>query len=106
MNLDRDEAEYHSIVLTNGKPNRKSGFKKAVEKFLKDHLGDSYYVEYVYSIGENISNINKCLSHVEKHFGDIDNSTTFNIKKSNWNDQKIVFMSWKNKNRALNRIFG
>ncbi len=105
MVIDKKTATFHTIVFSEYTPPDQNRFRSEVHAKLKSKLGDSFWVEYVNSIGENIENLSFCLDYVEKFYGTIDNSTTFTIKRSLWKDQQILLISWKNKNKILNRIF-
>ena len=92
-------------VLTEKRPLNLIRFRKRIESDLNSQLGDDFYVEYVHELEDEIQNLNKCLDYVEKKYGKLDDSTTFKIKRKKLDNQRVVYLSWKNRKRLLNRIF-
>ena len=105
MSSNRDNCMYHSLVLTEKRPLNFTRFQEKVKRDLFSQLGDDFHIEYVHELQEDIRNLNACLDYVEKKYGKLDDSTTFKIKRKTLNEQKIVYLSWKNKKRLINRIF-
>jgi hypothetical protein len=103
MNPKKETAKYHTIVITEIKPDDSYTFEEEITGIIRKRYNESsVYLEFKHGIQDDINNISVCLDWVNKKFGDIGNST-FTIKKNQHEEAgKFIIMSWKNS--FLNRL--
>jgi len=106
LNPDKNEANYHTLIITEKKPTDPFKFESNFDHELRTKYGkDSVFIQYIHGAGAAVDDFNQCLDFVAKNFYDL-GTTTFTIKRLKHEEiGNLVIMSWKNPNAIKNRIF-
>jgi hypothetical protein len=97
FHISKDNSLFNAMVFTENQPAQKDTFENIMSKGLRERYGtNSIYIYFKHGVGDMIKDYNKCLSEVDKIFGDIGN-TTFTVKKmEDAAVGKLIVLEWKN----------
>ena len=101
MNPNRNNANLHTMVLSEKKPLNILNFEEKVDTFIrKNKQSTTVFIQHKHGIGSQIKNINACLKLVEQDFGDVD-QISFTTDRYDTKSGDLLIIQWKNsiKNR-------
>jgi len=101
MNPNRNNANLHTMVLSEKKPSNILNFEEKVDTFIrKNEQYSTVFIQHKHGIGSKIKNIESCFKLIEKDFGDVD-KVSFTTDRYNTKSGELLIIQWKNsiKNR-------
>ncbi len=101
MNPNRNNANLHTMVLSEKKPLNILNFEEKVDTFIrKNKQSTTVFIQHKHGIGSQIKNIDACLKIIEHDFGDVDR-ISFTTDRYDTKSGDLLIIQWKNsiKNR-------
>jgi len=101
MNPNRNNANLHTMVLSEKKPSNVLNFEEKVDTFIrKNEKSSTVFIQHKHGIGLKIKNIDACLKLIEKDFGVVD-EISFTTDRYDTKSGDLLIIQWKNpiKNR-------
>ena len=101
MNPNKNNANLHTMVLSEKKPLNILNFEEKVDTFIrKNKKSTTVFIQHKHGIGSEIKNIDACLKLVEKDFGNVD-EVSFTTDRYDTKSGDLLIIQWKNsiKNR-------
>ncbi len=101
MNPNKNNANLHTMVLSEKKPLNVLNFEEKVDTFIrKNEKSSTVFIQHKHGIGSKIKNIDACFNLIEKDFGDVD-EVSFTTDRYATKSGDLLIIQWKNtfKNR-------
>ena len=101
MNPNKNNAKFHTMVLSEKKPLNVLNFEEKVDTFIRENEKSStVFIQHKHGIGSKIKNINACLKLIENDFGDFE-QISFTTDRYDTKSGDLLIIQWKNplKNR-------
>jgi len=101
MNPSKNNANIHTMVLSEKKPLNIFNFEEKINHFIrKKEQSSSVFIQHKYGIGSKIKNIDACLKLIEQDFNEL-NQVTFTTDRYKTKSGELLIIQWKNpiKNR-------
>ena len=101
MNPNKNNANLHTMVLSEKKPLNVLNFEEKVDSFIrKNEKSSTVFIQHKHGIGSKIKNIDACLKLIEQDFGDVD-QVSFTTDRYDTKSGELLVIQWKNsiKNR-------
>jgi len=101
VNPNRNNANLHTMVLSEKKPSNILNFEEKIDSFIrKNEQSSTVFIQHKLGIGSQIRNIDACLKLIEQDFGNVE-EVSFTTDRYNTKSGELLVIQWKNtiKNR-------